>query len=344
MNHEKRIAYIDLAKGFCICLVVFYHIKGFLGCNYLLDSFFSFFRLPLYFFLSGLFFKDYGSFRNFSIKKLNRLLVPFLFFYLCFSVIFPNVLHEVFGKAYNNLVLGWPSLWAIIYPGFFANFPIWFLWCLFFMNILFWVLQHVIVQTVPKYGDIALLAVCFLIGLGGHLLMEHYAIDYGRVVTVLVYIPFFGVGYLFKQRDGLWLFQSMSTRKSICYALLLAVITLLLTSIWSFKSVFLFYICGISGTLFILLLSRSIGRLPFFSYVGRYSIIVLLTHGIIMWACSAVFIKLSEWTGNNHVCTLLITVAVLFSYYLVIPFMRRFFPHVTAQQPLLPETNNSQEE
>ena len=89
-DKENRIAYIDLAKGFCIALVVFYHSKGVLGVQYLIDIFFVSFRLPLYFFLSGLFFKEYGSFQNFFIKKTNRLLIPFFFFYFCFSVLMPN--------------------------------------------------------------------------------------------------------------------------------------------------------------------------------------------------------------------------------------------------------------
>ena len=72
-DNKIRIAYIDLAKGFCIALVVFYHSKGVLGVQYLTDIFFVSFRLPLYFFLSGLFFKEYGSFHNFFIKKTNRL-------------------------------------------------------------------------------------------------------------------------------------------------------------------------------------------------------------------------------------------------------------------------------
>ena len=37
-------------------------------------------RMPFYFTLSGLFFKDYGGFRT-ILKKVNRLLVPFVFFY-----------------------------------------------------------------------------------------------------------------------------------------------------------------------------------------------------------------------------------------------------------------------
>lgn len=38
------------------------------------------FRMPLYYFLSGLFFKTYRGFFDFVLKKINKLLIPFAFF------------------------------------------------------------------------------------------------------------------------------------------------------------------------------------------------------------------------------------------------------------------------
>lgn len=74
---QQRIEFIDLAKGICIILVVLLHIVPSANIPEL-----RFIRIPLYFILSGLFFKDYGSFRNFLKKKVNNILIPFLFFYV----------------------------------------------------------------------------------------------------------------------------------------------------------------------------------------------------------------------------------------------------------------------
>ena len=80
MAEKQRIEYIDLAKGICICLVVWNH-----NCNGFVRTPFYFtamiFRMPLYFFLSGLFFKTYGEFVNFCLRKTNKLFVPFLVFH-----------------------------------------------------------------------------------------------------------------------------------------------------------------------------------------------------------------------------------------------------------------------
>ena len=74
---NNRIEFIDLAKGICILLVVVGHV----GVNIAIPGLESV-RMPLYFILSGLFFKSYGGVKNFLIKKINKILIPFLFFYL----------------------------------------------------------------------------------------------------------------------------------------------------------------------------------------------------------------------------------------------------------------------
>lgn len=89
-KNSGRIEYIDLMKGICITLVVIVH------CNVsfpyeILNNLLQNLRMPLYFFLSGLFFKEYGCFSHFLIKKVNKLVIPYLFFsyipYIFFDLI-----------------------------------------------------------------------------------------------------------------------------------------------------------------------------------------------------------------------------------------------------------------
>lgn len=83
MASKQRIDYIDLAKGFCILLVISYHIDlgELLYNDKHVSSFFFSFRMPLYYMLSGLFLsiKDNNYF-DFVQKKINRLIIPFVFF------------------------------------------------------------------------------------------------------------------------------------------------------------------------------------------------------------------------------------------------------------------------
>ena len=80
---KQRIVWIDKAKGICIILVVLHHSlihthADFLLSNTNVENFLSAFRMPLYFALSGIFFKTYSSFSIFVIRKINKLIVPFV--------------------------------------------------------------------------------------------------------------------------------------------------------------------------------------------------------------------------------------------------------------------------
>lgn len=80
-SKPQRIEFIDLTKGLCIMLVVMMHVGGVfdsLATGPVLSSF----TMPLYFFVSGLFFKSYEGFAGFLARKADKLLVPFLIFYL----------------------------------------------------------------------------------------------------------------------------------------------------------------------------------------------------------------------------------------------------------------------
>ena len=79
-TNKGRIDFIDLAKGFCIIMVVYYHVYTKVYPPSPIDGAISIFRMPLYFFLSGLFFKTYEGFCGFLKRKINKLLIPFLFF------------------------------------------------------------------------------------------------------------------------------------------------------------------------------------------------------------------------------------------------------------------------
>ncbi|MDE7381406.1 MAG: acyltransferase family protein, partial [Muribaculaceae bacterium] len=71
-SEKPRIEFIDLAKGFCIILVVIFHS----GVELNIPNF-NALRMPLYFVLSGLFFRDYGDFIHLLKRKINKLLIPF---------------------------------------------------------------------------------------------------------------------------------------------------------------------------------------------------------------------------------------------------------------------------
>lgn len=93
----KRIEYIDAMRGFTMLLVVLVHVcearKGldFYGVTNSINRFFSTFRMPLFFFVSGfVFFKqervfDFKTVRGFLAKKFTVQIVPTVIFGLLFA-------------------------------------------------------------------------------------------------------------------------------------------------------------------------------------------------------------------------------------------------------------------
>ena len=165
---KQRIQYIDLAKGLCILLVVLYHVFKHVHFMPEFVMTISCFRMPLYFFLSGLFFKEYENFIGFFLRKVNKLFIPFAFFYLVTSFAISNLLYYVFGfTVEGKSVLGLGGLIAFITKEKFANGPIWFLWVLFLVNIYFYILLNLVkkITSNKKIYPIILAVMCFLVGM-----------------------------------------------------------------------------------------------------------------------------------------------------------------------------------
>ena len=96
MARESRIEWVDLLKGIAILWLVVYHMHVF---DWMRSP------VPVFFFLSGLFFSEGKSFMAFVGKKAKALLIPLLFFFVL----------GVMASAFNCLIQGetyyFPPLW-----------------------------------------------------------------------------------------------------------------------------------------------------------------------------------------------------------------------------------------
>ena len=278
MTDTKRIEFIDLAKGVCIILVVLQHI----GLDVNFTGFVSM-RMPLYFVLSGLFFKDYGSFRDFALKKVNRLLVPFAFFYLLGYVVYYGV-NVLFP---NKGIYGGFDVWGIfsfIDRRVYFNGPIWFLLSLFWANLIFCVITLNIKREWLR--GVAVL----LCGVVGYVLGV-YKVQLPCVMDVsLIALPFFYLGYILKKTS--LLYPNGFDRYNIVIALVLALVSVGIDyfgkcpRIWFHFNVFygnilLAVLISVTSVGAVLFLCKAVGRLPLISYIGRYSIVFLCWHHLV---------------------------------------------------------------
>lgn len=318
---SNRIEYIDLAKGVCIILVVLNHcvtIESLSVIEYL--------RMPFYFFISGMFFKDYGGLRNLMQKKTNKLLIPFVFFYtlpwivrLLFISFFPGI--WVDDRSFINDLRGCMYL----------NLPVWFLICLFWCN-LYYYFVHKYCKNRYKIFSVIILAIigCFLL--------------WNRVFCPLfmfqplLAMPFFYLGQRLRFSS---LIQTEWTYKQLLFAITLIAIVVGM-HVYSEDSIsyifnnykgnlLLYYIKAIMMVIAAIIICKCVKKLPLVSYIGRYSIIVLGVHFI--------FVQIAYYLTNyyGHIKNeewILFVINIVLSI-ASIPLFKTLFPHFVAQKDLL---------
>lgn len=150
---KRRIEYIDAIRGFCMILVVLYHIGMFSFGMALPKSYyhiFNFFMLPLFFFVSGwcCYKGDHQKegrqdFLCFCRDKFKQLIVP--------SCLFMLLSIYVFGLSFRNTVL---NEWKAGY---------WFTIVLFFFFLFYSIIQSVLVKIRMnnRIKDVILLVLAF---------------------------------------------------------------------------------------------------------------------------------------------------------------------------------------
>jgi len=336
---KQRIEYIDLAKGFCILLVVVYHIFVCYNVQMPLNNFFKSFRLPLYFFLSGMFFKEYAGFLNFTKRKINKLIVPFAFWFLLISVFLDMFLHNLGISIWGNQdetgivrrLFGWMT--AENFP----NSPIWFLLCLFEVNMLFY-LCLIISKRSPKYKK-SLLIICTIIsgmiGIFLFLLKINLPLFLDSSFTAL---PFFMFGYAITRYTEILQHQKWDKYLPLISILLFIFVyyfapfySLKYNKLVSIRSIITMYPCGFFGTLGMIFIAKYIKYIPIIVWWGRYSIMILVIHKLYIYSFSYytnAWIPDSVNMGLNFVFTMLLCS-------LCIPLFKKFLPHVTAQKDLI---------
>lgn len=334
MSDNKRIAFIDLAKGFCILLVVATHTMGAIPVNILFSSF----RIPLYFFLSGLFFKTYGGGYNFLIKKTNKLLIPFLFLYL-FTVVGLSLLKSCFGNEEFDVSV----FYGFVLEKGYVNSAIWFLLCLFEVNILF-----CIISLVCRYKKALMFFCCLLSGIIGYNIHSPMYLD-----TCLVAMPFFFIGYFLRNSSVNILYANKYDRYNSIFIPFLVILFLVLLLpdfvdgkiphclyVWNYYEleVFRLYTVGLIGIFIILLLSKRMSYVPYISYIGRYSIVILGIHQLVNHLLLGCFIKLcAHYSFDIHNIWILImkfVLCVLISS-MFIPVCIKYLPYFFAQKDLI---------
>lgn len=327
IKEKERIEFIDLAKGVCILLIIVGHSGVQVDYPGL-----SAMRTPLYLTLSGLFFKDYGSIGNLLIRKTNKILIPFLFFYIGSYVLF-----YLFNALSPGLIVSDArGIFDVFTQIQYFNGPLWFLLAIFWDNLFFGAI-HLNIKKEWKRAAIVLFMGCC-----GAFLYRSDTLLPCCLDAALVCMPFFYFGYILKKTDIL--LPSAGDRYCLLLSLLLFAAAYAI-DIYAHPVLF-FHDREISGNIFaiillpltsvagLLMLCKAVKRVPFVSYFGRYSIIPLCTHHLIYRPVQLVVAKIIPLDAGGAYIVAATTIIVC---YLIIPLFVKYLPYVTAQKDILQE-------
>lgn len=172
MTHEsskQRDEYVDVAKGFCMLLVICIHseVFGVIGMPV------TFIAVPMFFFLSGFYDRSERSVKSWIVHPFKSLIVP-------------GVIWLIVGLCYLALLSyinrGSYTITNTLYDPFVGNGAVWFLFALFYAKVMLGVLLRF---RLPKW---CVLILCVGIGCLSPLQQLPLCLDKGLAALPLYYI------------------------------------------------------------------------------------------------------------------------------------------------------------
>lgn len=301
---------IDITKGIGIIFVIALH------SDFHMDWMISF-EMPLFFLLSGCFFNCSMPFRQFFIKKVNTLLVPYCFFKL------PQVLYSIgYALIHSNMA----SMKNSVIPT-----ATWFLLSLFETQL---IAYPVIRYTKGKM----ILFIGLLLSITGYIASQYHIANVLFVNTTLTCSFYFILGYLLRKQ-----INRVTAYKSITYCALMMGGFLLCYLLWTIHKPYIFYrdnlmpdnyflvvLMALTGCFAVLNASRLIKRNSVLEFYGRYSLIVLGTHLYCIFFLECLPLECPHW--------LVFIICVLMEVP-IICLMKRLFPRMCGLKPLFLQFN-----
>lgn len=271
MGNNKRIIWLDTAKGIGILLVVFLHLDG-LECLMYFNNWGRWivtFYMVLFFILSGIFFKN-----NNLGHRCKRLLKPYMIFYILTYAFYV-------GKT---IAKGAPIEWMSFFNPFLGkrdvvvNPPLWFLLALMEMNVIGGFLVRFLSPFCALGTSIVLSVVAYILGI--YKIPNLYYFE-----SALLCLPFF---------LGASVFRFFLLRSYRCWLGGIGILVsyfVFLVSPSHYNNISLnhigsgyssFIIVALLASVGLLIISQAIDKLPkinsILNFYGKNSLVVLCTH------------------------------------------------------------------
>ena len=328
-NKFNRDISIDILRGIAILFVIFGHISR----DVYLQSYIWGFHMPIFFFISGVLFESsrYKDTYAFVKSKFKSLVLPYIFFYFLTLVYW--ILIERHTRGHNLTICSqfvglFYGTYSLDYMYF--NGALWFLPCLFSMEIIYWFVEKLryrwlIFITVLAFNVIgvllvdviggaiwglnaAMIAICFYAI--GHLFRAEIATINRKFRKWLIVIVFICIGlqYIFVPYTG----------KADLAALDISVPILYIPT-------------GMIGVILYFSLSRIIARNSILEWLGRSSLVLFAlqepVYRVVIFIGAKIMHLETELFRQNMLCCFGATIiVVIVTYPIVICYNRWINP------------------
>lgn len=324
---NARLDFIDTAKGIGMLIVIILHTFINYPDNSYIGSFIhlytSSFFMPLFFFLSGLFFSCKIDFVPWLKKKYKRLIVPYICFYIL-TYILNLLLHELNVTTKNPF--HYIDIFQVFWKDIFSNNVIWFLLSLFWCNVIMY-----IVLKYSKKMVYEIICIIFVFFAGYYCSYNNINIPL-YIDTSLSSLPIIYIGYIFKRYK---LLEQITKKMSISFVIITLSSVLVYLSIQGISLVsnvirnpILFLLGGVSGSILVTFISFYIKQIPIITFIGRNSLLVLCTHMYLINFYVKIFNKINILYGYEYYIIILL---VCVSYYGLTPIFKRYLPFMIGE-------------
>ncbi|GKU27265.1 O-acetyltransferase [Clostridium folliculivorans] len=288
MKIEERSNYADILKGIAIITVVMGHCgaKGY-QIIYL-------FHMPIFFFISGYFYKEDYSSSPFSLlkKRLKSLYLPFIKYEFIFLVL-NNLIYKIgiidsTEKIYSFTSVAKSAVHIFLFDGTeLLLAPFWFVTSLFIVNMLFCLISYCNRNFSFKESIRCITILVFFI-LGIYLTKMHINIKssrYGSEIFNVSFVAllFFYIGFTYKKIEPkvpMNILTSITAFGILYHNSKLNYFIDMRTN--SYPSISMFIVNALLGIYVMIYLSKEINRINFkfnlISYIGKNTLIILALH------------------------------------------------------------------
>lgn len=322
-----RNRYIDTIKAVGIFLVVLGHHKT------SITPYIYSFHMPLFFFLSGIFHKNYSSYSIFFFNKVKSLIIPYLFFSItlfCFWLIrVRNIDGIKIRESLNGIFMGMnmpgvsSMVWGII---------LWFLLTLFIVENIYYLIS--------KANNVVSILICnIFLGVVGYY-YNYYKptyFDIWHFTVALNAIQFYSIGAIFKNKI-------LNLNKiSYKYVILLFIISYIswyynglidMRTLRYGNSIMLFYLSAFSGIGFIIYLIKNLNIYNLFlDFIGKNTLIILAYHMscMIFIKFILILIGIKSINDNSVIYSVIYSVVQIILCVPIILILNKYFPNLVGK-------------